>query len=147
MFQGAAALSLDAKGRLAVPSRHRDALAPSGQPLVITAHPHRCLLVYPLAAWEPIRERINALPSLDQHSATLKRLLVGFAQDEQLDSAGRVLVSPLLRKWAGLEKQVYLVGQGEHFELWSEAGWEAQQEAMLGLAEGGLPAGFENLVL
>jgi MraZ protein len=147
MFQGAVALSLDAKGRLAIPARHRDALVPQGAPLVITAHPHQCLLVYPESAWEPIRQRISGLPGLDLTTASLKRLLVGFAQAEELDSAGRVLVAASLRSWAQLDKQVWLVGQGTHFELWSDAGWQKQQEAMLALASSTLPPGFESLAL
>jgi MraZ protein len=147
MFQGAVALSLDAKGRLAIPARHRDALVPQGAPLVITAHPHQCLLVYPETAWEPIRQRISGLPGLDPTTASLKRLLVGFAQSEELDSAGRVLVAASLRSWAQLDKQVWLVGQGTHFELWSDAGWQKQQEAMLALASATLPPGFESLAL
>lgn len=77
----------------------------------------------------------------------LKRLLVGYAQDEALDASGRVLIAPSLRQFAQLEKQVWLVGQGSHFELWSDARWQEQQEQMLALATGGLPAGFESLVL
>ena len=147
MFQGAAALSLDAKGRLAIPARHRDALAVENGQVVLTAHPHGCLLVYPVPAWTPIRDKVLAAPSLDPLSAQLKRLLVGFAQEEALDAAGRVLVAPSLRQFARLEKQVWLVGQGSHFELWSDAGWQKQQEAMLALANTGLPPGFESLAL
>ena len=147
MFQGASALSLDAKGRLAIPARHRDALVPDGAPLVITAHPHKCLLVYPKTAWDPIRDKVSAMPGLDMQAAYLKRLLIGYAQEEDLDAAGRVLIAPTSRQWAGLEKQVWLVGQGTHFELWSDAGWQKQQEAMLALASGPLPAGFESLAL
>ncbi|MGL1832395.1 division/cell wall cluster transcriptional repressor MraZ [Rhodocyclaceae bacterium SMB388] len=147
MFQGAAALSLDAKGRVAIPARHRDALVPDGAPLVITAHPHGCLLVYPQAEWEPISRQLMALPSLDPATATIKRLMIGHAQTEELDAAGRVLVAPSLRKWASLEKQLWLVGQGSHFELWSDAGWQAQQEAMLSLDSSAFPAGLESLVL
>ena len=148
MFQGAAALSLDAKGRLAIPSRHRDALSVlCSNQLVITAHPHRCLLVYPLPAWEPIREKVLAAPSLEQKSALLKRLLVGFARDEEMDSAGRVLIAPELRQFAQLDKQVWLVGQGNHFELWSDAGWTKQQEDMLALGAELLPPGLETLSL
>ncbi len=147
MFQGATALSLDAKGRIAIPTRHRDALVPEGAPLVITAHPHRCLLVYPQLAWEPLSKTISSMPGLDQRTATIKRLFLGFAQTEELDSAGRVLVAPSLRQWAGLDKQLWLVGQGSHFELWSDAGWQAQQAAMLELDIDALPAGFESLAL
>ncbi|NMG76100.1 division/cell wall cluster transcriptional repressor MraZ [Aromatoleum diolicum] len=147
MFQGAVALSLDAKGRLAIPARHRDALVPDGAPLVVTAHPHQCLLVYPKSAWDPIREKVSSLPGLDQQTAALKRLFVGYAQEEELDAAGRVLIAPSSRQWAGLDKQVWLVGQGTHFELWSDAGWQKQQEAMLALASAALPAAFESLAL
>lgn len=147
MFQGATALSLDAKSRLAIPARHRDALAVDDGQLVLTAHPHGCLLVYPVPAWVPIRDKVLAAPSLDPTAAMLKRLLVGHAQEETLDAAGRVLVAASLRKFASLEKQVWLVGQGSHFELWSDAGWQAQQQAMMALVGGGLPAGFENLAL
>ncbi|GLT23270.1 MULTISPECIES: division/cell wall cluster transcriptional repressor MraZ [Zoogloea] len=148
MFQGAAALSLDAKGRLAIPARHRDALAElAGNELILTAHPHRCLLIYPAPAWGPIRDKVLAGSSLDQRSALLKRLLVGFARDEQMDSAGRVLIAPELRGFAQLEKQVHLVGQGDHFELWSDAGWQKQQEAIFALGTDLMPAGWENLPL
>jgi len=148
MFQGAAALSLDAKGRLAIPARHRDALAAQGDgQLVLTAHPHRCLLIYPAPAWEPIRDKVLAGSSLDPRSAAIKRLLVGFARDEQLDSAGRLLIAPELRQFAQFEKQVWLVGQGSHFEIWSDAGWQKQQEAIFALGDQLLPPGLEDLAL
>lgn len=151
MFQGAAVLNLDAKGRMAVPSRHRDALSAaagtSAGRLVVTAHPHRCLLLYPQSAWEPIRSQILAAPSLQADSAMVRRLLVGFAEDVDLDSAGRVLISPALRQYAGLEKEVWLVGQGSHFEIWSDAGWKAQQDAIFALGDKLLPSSLENLAL
>ncbi len=148
MFQGATALSLDAKGRLAIPARHREALlAASGGQLVLTAHPHRCLLLYPAVAWEPIRDKVLAASSLNLQSAAIKRLLVGNARDESLDSAGRLLVSPELRQFALFDKQVWLVGQGSHFEIWSDAGWQQQQEVFLGMGDQSLPAGLEDLAL
>ena len=77
----------------------------------------------------------------------LKRLLIGYAQDDPLDGAGRVLIAPKLRQYAGLEKQVCLVGQGSHFELWDEPKWRVQLQAMQALSETGLPPGFESLAL
>lgn len=148
MFQGATSLSLDAKGRMAIPARHRDALlkAADGH-LVMTAHPHRCLLLYPAPDWEPIRARILAAPALDPHVARLKRLFVGFAVDLDVDTAGRVLVSPELRSYAALDKDIWLVGQGSHFEIWSDAGWKQQQEEILALGDKLLPPGLEDLAL
>ena len=147
MFQGATALSLDVKGRLAIPARHREALVQaSGGELVLTAHPHRCLLLYPAPAWAPIRDKVLAASSLNAHSAAIKRLLVGNARDETLDSAGRLLIAPELRQFAGLEKQVWLVGLGSHFEIWSDIGWQKEQDAVFALGDQ-LPPGLEDLAL
>ena len=132
MFRGATSLHLDAKGRLAVPTKHREAmqLECAGN-LVLTAHPHCCLLLYPQPAWEPIQAKMMALSSFDKQSSALQRLLVGFAEDVVLDSAGRLLVSPVLRDFAGLDKEVMLVGQGSHFELWNMDAWRAQLEQVM----------------
>ncbi len=147
-FQGADELSLDAKGRMAIPARRRDALASvSGGNLVLTAHPHRCLLLYPSAAWEPIRDKVLTASSLSPQAAAIKRLLVGNARDESLDSAGRLLIAPELRQFAQLEKKIWLVGQGSHFEIWSDQGWKAQQEILYSLDEDSLPQELRNLVL
>jgi MraZ protein len=147
MFQGATALSLDAKGRLAVPTRHRDALqSGNGGKQVLTAHPHRCLLLYPAPAWEPIRNRIMGFSSFDAQASLWKRLLVGFAEEIELDGSGRLQLSPELRKFAGLEKQVMMVGQGSHFEIWSQEAWDKQLD-QISLGADKLPAGLENFAL
>lgn len=149
MFQGAAALSLDAKGRLAIPARHREALvsAANGQ-MILTAHPHRCLLLYPEPAWQPIRDKVLSASSLNPKSAAIKRLLVGNAREETMDAAGRVLVAPELRRFAQLEKLVWLVGQGSHFEIWSDTGWQQQQETFIALGDDpSLPQDLEDLAL
>lgn len=148
MFRGATSLNMDAKGRLAVPAKHRDALhAQSEGSLVLTAHPHRCLLLYPQPAWEPIQSKVMALSSFDRQSSALQRLLVGFAEDVELDSAGRLLVSPVLREFAGLEKQVMLVGQGSHFELWGMEAWRAQLQQVMSAENMELPAELEGFSL
>jgi len=127
MFRGATNLSMDAKGRLAVPAKHRDALfAQCEGNIVLTAHPHSCLLLYPQPAWEPIQAKVMSLSSFDAKLSALQRLLVGHAEDLSLDNAGRLLVSPVLRDFAGLEKDVMLVGQGSHFELWNMEAWRKQ---------------------
>jgi MraZ protein len=105
------------------------------------------LLLYPAPDWEPIRARILAAPSLEAQSAKLRRLLVGFAVDLEMDAAGRVLIAPELRQYAALEKDVWLVGQGSHFELWSAAGWQQQQEEIFALGDKLLPPSMENLTL
>ncbi|MEW5885190.1 MAG: division/cell wall cluster transcriptional repressor MraZ [Pseudomonadota bacterium] len=131
MFQGASSLSLDAKGRLAVPTRHREVLGAcaAGQ-LTITKHPHGCLMVFPRPQWEQFRERIAALPLSAQW---WKRIFLGNAMDCELDSAGRVLIAPELRAAAGLNKEAVLLGMGNHFELWDAQAYAAQEaQAMQG---------------
>lgn len=148
MFRGATSLNLDAKGRLAVPTKHREALQlECAGNLVLTAHPHRCLLLYPQPAWEPIQAKMMALSSFDKQSSALQRLLVGFAEDIVVDSAGRVLVSPVLRDFAGLDKSVMLVGQGSHFELWSMDAWRVQLEQVMLSESFSMPAELEGFSL
>jgi len=148
MFRGATSLNLDAKGRLAVPTKHRDALqAQCAGRLVLTAHPHGCLLLYPQPAWEPIQARMMALSSFDKQSSALQRLLVGYAEDLELDGTGRLLVSPALREFADLEKQAMLVGQGSHFELWNIESWHKQLKQVMTGDDMSLPAELEGFSL
>lgn len=129
MFQGAAQLTLDGKGRLSMPARHRDSLASGCEGrLTLTRHPDGCLLVYPRPAWEARREQIAQLPYA---ARALQRLLLGSAQDAELDNAGRVLVSAELRSAAGLERDVMLLGMGAHFELWDAARLAEHERAAL----------------
>ncbi len=146
MFQGATELSLDAKGRLAVPTRHRDALT-SGGGVVLTVHPDGCLLVYPRNAWEPIGSRIQALSSFDTQARWWQRLLVGHAEEIVADAQGRILISPALRKRAALTKNVMLIGQGSHFELWDVDLWEEKLAQALSQVGSTLPPGSENFSL
>jgi MraZ protein len=126
MFRGISRLALDAKGRLAIPSRNRASLANGSGRIVITADPSRCLLVYPVDAWEPIQSQLMSKSSFDARIRALQRLLVGYAEDVDIDAAGRVLVPPPLREFASLAKEVVLVGQGHRLELWDAAAWDAQ---------------------
>ena len=129
MFRGVAQLTLDNKGRLAIPAKYREALmAHCAGRIVVTADPSRCLLIYPQPAWEPIEQRLNSLSSFNTQTRALQRLLVGNASDVELDGAGRVLVPGPLRQFAGLDRNVVLVGQGAKFELWDEEKWNQQME-------------------
>jgi len=148
VFQGAAALNMDAKGRIAVPTRHREALTrEAGGRLVLTAHPEGCLLLYPGHAWEPVRTKVMGFPSFNTLASKWKRLLVGFAEDVELDSAGRVLVSPELRNFARLDKRVMMVGQGSHFEIWAVEAWEQQLAEITAEPGQALPPGMEDFAL
>jgi MraZ protein len=147
VFQGATELSLDAKGRLAIPTRHREALTSSGGGVVLTAHPDRCLLLYPRAAFSPIGAKIATLSSFNEQARWWQRLLVGFAEEVDLDGSGRILVSPALRKFADFKKDVMLVGQGSHFEIWDLAVWDQKLEDALAAATSTPPPGTDNFAL
>jgi MraZ protein len=146
LLQGASQLSLDDKGRLAVPTRYRDALTSNGRAVVLTAHPDHCLLLYPRFAWEPIKARIQGLSSFD-NSRWWQRLLLGYAEEMELDAQGRILVSPALREFAELKKDVMLMGQGNRFEIWDAVCWKQKLDAALAQAASSPPAGAENFSL
>jgi MraZ protein len=148
VFQGATQINLDAKGRMSVPTKARDPLTQGGTvKLVLTAHPEGCLLLYPLPAWEPIRAKVMAFPSLDRQSNLWKRLLVGFAEEVDPDSAGRLLIAPVLRDYAHIKRQVMFVGQGSHFEIWDLEAWNAGLESLRTGGAPNVPPGMENFSL
>ncbi len=116
MFQGASALSLDAKGRMTIPAKHRDALSLQCEGRVtLTKHPHGCLLFFPRPVWESHREQIAAWP---MSARAWQRIFLGNACDVEMDTAGRILISPELRSAVGLTRDVMLLGMGSHFEIW-----------------------------
>ncbi len=141
MYKGATLLNLDGKNRLAIPTKYREELlSESMGAIVLTAHPHGCLLLYPSNAWIPIQEKVMQLSSFDKKSSGLQRLLVGYAEDLSVDSAGRLLISSELREYASIQKTLMFVGQGSHFELWSQEFWTQQINQIDINAKGELPS-------
>ena len=123
MFQGETAISVDEKGRLAIPTAYREPIARvCNNRLVITYNPFEpgCLWVFPQPEWERVRDQVNALPSVKRVHRDLQLKLVGAATHVELDSAARVLLPASQRGAAGIEKKAVLLGMGNKFELWSE---------------------------
>ncbi len=149
MFRGVTTLNLDTKGRFAIPTKYRESLVDScASQLVITVDKDRCLLIYPEPNWLEIEKKINDLPTFNKASRILKRLYIGHASEVEMDGQGRVLLPAKLRSFAGLEKKVALVGQGEYLELWNEAVWDQQRDDWLenvDLDELELPPELESL--
>jgi MraZ protein len=118
---------MDPKGRIAIPAKQRECLASiSNSRVVLTAHTqNRCVLIYPENEWDVVSRQIQALPNYNKHIQRAQRLLIGYATPTELDGNGRVHVSQTLRDYAGLEKELILVGLGKKFELWSETAWVA----------------------
>lgn len=127
MFQGATPLTLDAKGRMAIPARHRELLNGEAQgKLVLTAHPRGCLLLFPGPVWVDFRERVLNVSEIDKVTEGIRFVMIGMAEPLTPDAQGRILILPPLREFAGLEKQLMMVGQGTHFQIWGEAAWKRQ---------------------
>lgn len=151
MFRGASKVTLDAKGRMAIPTRHRPSLNDGceGQ-LVLTVDRDYCLLVYPLPAWEEIERKLVKLPSLNRHARRLQRLMLGYASEVEMDGHGRILVSKELREFAELKRNAILIGQGTKFELWDEARWTQRRDEWLSESQSDdddLPSELETLAL
>ncbi|MEY6431708.1 division/cell wall cluster transcriptional repressor MraZ [Thioalkalicoccus limnaeus] len=127
MFRGTYSVSLDAKGRLAIPARFRERLPMAdGARLVFTPDPDRCLALYPEPEWMLIEQKLQGLPSFNVAARRLKRLLIGNAHDVDIDAQGRVLLPSKLRDYAGLQKRVAMVGQINKIEVWDEDVWNSR---------------------
>ncbi|WP_455204730.1 division/cell wall cluster transcriptional repressor MraZ [Kaarinaea lacus] len=150
MLRGLNELALDAKGRVAIPTRYRQELLDScnGQ-LVVTVDRDHCLLIYPLPEWEIVERKLVKLPALNARARQLQRLLIGHATEVELDNSGRLLLPTPLREYAQLEKKVILVGQGNKFEMWNSQHWQERRQQWLEESEeeGSLPAELESLAI
>ncbi|SFV87639.1 Cell division protein MraZ [hydrothermal vent metagenome] len=150
MFRGVHNLSVDAKGRLKIPTRHQTQIDEmcAGK-MVLSIHPDdACLLLYPLKDWLILEEKVGALPSLNVHTKRLKRKLIGHATDCELDSTSRILIPATLREYANIDKKIIMSGQGHNFELWDEGAWHKQLDRLDSLSkQEDIPAEVKQLSL
>ncbi len=138
MFQGETAITIDDKGRLAIPTSYRDLVARAcGNRLVITYNPFEsgCLYLYPQPVWERVRDQVNALPKTKKTSRLLQLKLVGAASFVEPDGSGRIGVPASHRHAVGIDKRAVLLGMGDKFELWSEQAHHDQIRQTLGDAD------------
>lgn len=125
MFRGINAITLDSKGRLAIPTRYRISL---GTEVVLTIDTEEnCLLLYPSEQWQKIEDKLQCLPSFNTQARRIQRLLIGHATDLEMDASGRLLLPQLLRDYAQIDKKVVMIGQGNKFELWHEELWQLRR--------------------
>ncbi|HEY2345253.1 MAG TPA: division/cell wall cluster transcriptional repressor MraZ [Xanthomonadaceae bacterium] len=140
MFQGETAITIDDKGRLAIPTSYREAVAREcGNRLVVTYSPFEsgCLYIYPQPVWERLRDQVNALPRAQSVSRILQLKLVGAASFVEPDGNGRIGIPASHRSAIGIEKRAVLLGMGDKFELWSEQAHRAQIQQTLSDADMG----------
>lgn len=132
-FQGSSKLKLDAKGRMTVPAKCRDDVFPDGEAqAVLTLHLFEpCLVLYPMPKWREIREGLDKLSNANRRHGQVKRRLLNFAQQVELDGSGRMATTPLLRESAKLSKEALIVGGGNCYEIWDEATYNAESAELL----------------
>jgi len=150
LFRGGNTVNLDAKGRMALPTRYRGDLEEScGGHMVLTVHDDGCLLLYPIPTWEDIERELMRLPNQNIQTRRLQRMLLGHATETDVDSHGRILIPPRLREFAKLGKRVELVALGRKFEIWNEEAWGAIRDDWVAVDgdEAGTPDTLQNLIL
>ncbi|MDG2106884.1 MAG: division/cell wall cluster transcriptional repressor MraZ [Gammaproteobacteria bacterium] len=125
MFKGIHNINLDGKGRLTIPTKYRNTISDqsNGNMVVTIDSEEKCLLLYPATIFSNIESKINDLPSFTKNTRRIQRLLIGHAEDLELDSNGRILLPKPLRLVAEMSKKVTLIGQGQKFEIWSDDIW------------------------
>ena len=128
MFKGIHNINLDGKGRLTIPTKYRNTITDqsNGSMVVTMDTEEKCLLLYPSTIWATIEKKINDLPSFSKNHRRIQRILIGHAEDLDIDSAGRILLSKPLRLAADMTKKITLIGQVEKFEIWNEDTWNTK---------------------
>jgi MraZ protein len=132
MFLGKYAHTLDEKGRLTLPAKFRARLVDG---LVLTSGIEKCLVVYPMEAFQPLFEKVSALSMADLNANILRRKLFEYASDIVPDKQNRVLLPQELRDYAGITSEAIVVGVGKWIEIWGPDGWKAQQALIAAQSE------------
>ncbi len=130
MFRGRYEHTIDPKGRLSIPSRYREELVARGVTTLILSEGDHCVWAFPLDAWEQLEERLRLHPQLSPERRSIVRVMVASAKECPLDRAGRTLIPPELREFAGLKKDVMITGALDSFEIWSRERWADHRQTL-----------------
>ena len=130
MFRGRYEHTIDPKGRLSIPSRYREELATRGITTLVLSEGDQCVWAFPLDAWEQLEERLRLHPQLSPERRSVVRVMVASAKECPVDRAGRTLVPPELREFAGLKKDVMITGALDWFEIWSRERWADHRQTL-----------------
>ncbi|MCP5464027.1 MAG: division/cell wall cluster transcriptional repressor MraZ [Deltaproteobacteria bacterium] len=124
MFRGRFAHSLDAKGRVSIPSKFREVLSCAYDERLILTNFDGCLWGYPVAEWQKIEDRVASLPQFKPEVKALQRVFISAATECVLDKQGRILIPPTLREYAGIDRDLIFVGMTKRIEVWSQDRWD-----------------------
>lgn len=126
VFLGEYQHTLDAKGRVSLPRKFRDGI---GSRLVVSKGLEKCLYVYPADGYQTFLENLLAASDFDRNSRAVRRFFTAGASEVEIDGAGRVGLTPVLREFAGLSRDVVVAGVADHLEIWDAATWAAYESA------------------
>ena len=130
MFRGSSFHTLDAKGRIIIPARFRDVIRADGSDGVMVSQMDSCLVGYPFDEWRKVEVKILAMSEKSEYMRRFRRIFIGGAFDCNCDKQDRILVPPSLRQYAGLDKDIVLVGVLNHFEIWSRDRWDNEHTSL-----------------
>ena len=131
MFRGSSFHTIDAKGRVIIPARFREIINAGGSDGVMVSGMDGCLFAYTFDEWSKIEKRILSLAEKSASMRRFRRLFIGGAFECGIDKQDRVLIPPTLRAYAELDKEIVLVGVLDHFEIWSRASWDMENENLM----------------
>ncbi len=126
IFRGRFEYTIDLKGRVNIPSRFREQLLESDQESIVVTNYSGCLYAYPAAVWGRMEEKLSRVSSVDRKLNTFLRFFVGGAVEVVPDKQGRILIPPSLRGYAGLDRDVVIIGMPNRFEIWDRGKWEVE---------------------
>lgn len=131
MLAGSFGHKLDSKGRTVLPARFRGEL---GNVVVATIGFEHCIILYTMSRWKDFEGKLNTLPSFKKSTRDLRRALFSNAMEQEIDSAGRINIPLPLRKYAGIDQEITIVGVEDHIEIWDAAKWKEYDESLPDLA-------------
>ncbi|MCD4804524.1 MAG: division/cell wall cluster transcriptional repressor MraZ [Desulfobacterales bacterium] len=126
MFRGSSFNTIDSKGRIIIPARFRDVIKAGGGDGVIVTRLDKALFAYTFDQWSKIESKVLAISETSEYMRRFRRVFIGGASDCNCDKQGRILIPPVLRQYAQFEKEIVLVGQIVHFEIWSKENYEQE---------------------
>ncbi|MEA3436484.1 MAG: division/cell wall cluster transcriptional repressor MraZ [Thermodesulfobacteriota bacterium] len=130
MFRGSSVHTIDSKGRIIIPARFRNLIKTGNSNSLMVSGLDKCLVAYPIEEWHKVESKILSLVEKSDTMRRFRRVFIGGASECPCDKQDRVLIPPLLRKYADFKKEIALVGVLTHFEIWCREKWEKENMAM-----------------
>jgi MraZ protein len=130
MFRGSSFHTIDPKGRIIIPARFRELIRDGDRPVVMISKMDKSLLAFPIKEWVKVEKKIISMSEKSEYMRRFRRVFIGGASECICDRQERILIPPILRDYAGFDKEIVLVGVLDHFEIWSRENWDMENTKM-----------------